>query len=410
VDDLSGYSRVLVGKKQGQAAALAAWQALPAELRRIEDNPVKPIFDEVIAASPREDECNFVPTSALATLVGIDKRTKLTAAQSRQVVELTSGLSWQLAPDPQITGLPLAWNQEVALYPTATIEVTNPNISGLMRLLYLAMALAAADGVAGTEELETFHQLIAAKIERQSDWLPLKATEAALRRDTNVALRALPQMAKLIPAESRPSVLRTMARIAATNNEISLDAIKLLRRLARTFELPSDAVEALLREEAFSEVAIEGATRGTERGEEIPRRLEKHSIPFALNQDRIKALTQETHEVISLLSEVMTEESPTPIVSMPPKAETSRPCKWLDGLEPRYHSAVLHMTQHDEITTADFDHIAEEHHLMPDDLFNSVNEWADETLGDFLLERGENVRIFRNLLPDITEPDLAATA
>ena len=45
---------------------------------------------------------------------------------------------------------------------------------------------------------------------------------------------------------------------------------------------------------------------------------------------------------------------------------------------------------------------------MPTDLFNAINTWADETLGDFLLERGENIRIFRNLVPDLTALPIAA--
>ena len=44
------------------------------------------------------------------------------------------------------------------------------------------------------------------------------------------------------------------------------------------------------------------------------------------------------------------------------------------------------------MTTADFDALATKHHLMPDDLLNTINTWADEALGDFLLERGENLR------------------
>ncbi|MCX6968357.1 MAG: TerB N-terminal domain-containing protein [Verrucomicrobia bacterium] len=415
VNDLSGYSRAIGGNKQGQAAAVSAWQALPLELRRIEDNPSKPAFDKVIAASPQEGEYIFVSVGALASLVEISERAKLTAGQSRQVSELVSGLGWQLAPNPEITGLPLAWNQEVVLYPALPEEAgSKAHLPGLARLLYLALAMAAADGSVDAEELDAFYELIAAKVERESDWNFLKATEAALQRDVNVALRSLPQMTKLIPHESRPLVLRTMAHIAAADNEISLDEVKLLRRIARAFELETDAVEKLLCDEAFREISIEGTSRASEGGEPIPERQSKQPAAFALDHERIKALTQETHEVISLLSEVMTEqeETPAPITHATPtapKAEAPKPCEWLSNLEARYHAAVLYLTRRDEITPADFDHIATEHHLLPDDLFNAVNEWADETLGDFLLERRENIRIFRNLLPNSTEAPFAAT-
>lgn len=412
VDDLSGYSRALGSKKQGQAAALAAWQALPPDLRRAGEHPAKPAFDEIITTASRDGDYIFTPVGVLAELAGIDERAKLTAGQSREVAELVSGLGWQFAPNPEITGLPLVWVQEVALYPAIPGESSEPHVSGLVRLLYLAVTLAAADGVIEAEELDTFYQIVTSQIKRESDWRPLRATEASLRRDTNVALRSLPQMAKLIPKESRPFVLRTMAHIAAADNEVTLDELKILRRMARAFELDADAAEKLLREdEAFRKVTVAG-TREKSSGEAIPARPSGQPATFALDHDRIKALTQETHEVISMLSVVMAESDEAPVAApvavAPVHGETPAPVAWLSGLDERYQAAVLTLVRHDELTTVDFDALAAKYHLMPDDLLNAVNTWADETLGDFLLERGENLRIFRALLPDTAELPIAA--
>ena len=410
VDDLSGYSRALVSNKQGQAAALARWQALPAQLRKIEEHPLRTAFDELLSNAPIEGDYSFVPTASLASLADIPERAKLTTVQSRQVTELVAGLGWQLAPDPEITGLPLAWNQELALYRSAADEQHNPNISGLMRLLYLAVTLAAADGAIEAEELSSFYRLISAEVALEADWRPLRATEASLRRDANVAVRSLPQMAKLIPSESRQFVLRTMAHIAAADTEVSLDELKVLRRMARAFGLDANTVEILLREdEAFREVTVAGAERSSSPGEKIPLRPSSTPV-FALNQDRINALTQETKEVISMLSVVMTDEDEIPCAPPTPPPAVSVPARvdWLNGLNPRYHSAVLSLVQRDEITTSDFDCLAADHHLIPDDLFNTVNTWADDVLGDFLLERGENVRVFRSLLPEAAALPIAA--
>ena len=280
-----------------------------------------------------------------------------------------------------------------------------------MRLLYLAVTLAAADGVIEPEELDTFYQLITTQVASEEDWRSVRATEASLRRDANVALRSLPQMSKLIPADSRQFVLRLMAHIAAADGEVSLDELKVLRRIARAFELNPDSVETLLREdEAFREVTVAEAQRRGARGETIPTRPVTKPAIFVLNQERINTLTQETQEVISLLSVVMAEPEETPPPSSPaPSIQTSSASpSWFDGLEGRYHAAVLNLLRRDEVTVNDFDGIATNHHLMPDDLFNSVNAWADETLGDFLLERGENIRIFRSLLPDTALISVAA--
>jgi tellurite resistance protein len=411
VDDLSGYSRALRSSLTGSGAALARWRALPPELQKVEDHPLKSGFDALLAAAPKEGDYRFVPTAALASLAEIPERAKLAAAQSRQVVDFVNALGWQLAPDPGITGLPLAWNQEVTLFHSPSTERITAEAAGLTRLLYLAVALAAADGSIETEELATFYQLVSAENAKEDDLSLLRATEASLRRDAHVAIRSLPQMAKLIPAESKQFVLRTMAHIAASDGEVSLDELKVLRRMARSFGLDADAAETLLREdESFREITIASAARSRAGGEKIPVRPPGRTATFALNEERIHALTQETREVISMLSVVMAdaEEAPcapptaTPDGSAPPQHE------WLNGLDQRYRAAVVALISRDEITPSDFDCLAADNHLMPEDLFNAINTWSDEVLGDFLLERGENITIFRSLLPESAAVKVAA--
>jgi uncharacterized tellurite resistance protein B-like protein len=411
IDDLSGYSRVLRSTRTGGGAALARWQALPLELRKVEGHPLKSALDNVLVAAPKEGEYTFVPTAALASLAEMPERAKLTINQSRQLVEFVTALGWQLAPNPGVTGLPLAWNQELALFRPAPIEQRSAQTAGLMRLLYLAVTLAAADGAIETEELASFYQLVSTQSVQEGDLLLLRATEASLRRDANVALRSLPQIAKLIPPESREFVLRTMANIAAADSEISLDELKILRRIARSFDLNADAVEILLREdEAFREITVAGATLGEIRGEKIPIRPSDRSIAFALDEQRIRALTQETREVISMLSVVMSdaEEVPCVLSTVTSTAPASPHNEWLSGLDVRYRRAVVALISRDEITPGDFDCLAANNHLMADDLFNAVNTWSDEVLGDFLLERGENITIFRSLLPEASAVKVAA--
>ncbi len=414
VEDLSGYSRALASNKQGNSAALAKWEALPAELRKAEDHPLRLAFDELVAHAPKEGDYTFLPTAALATLAGIPERAKLTAAQGRDVSEMIDGLGWNLAPDPRITGLPLAWDQELALYRADSDQPAPNDIMGVIRLLYLALTVAAADGIVESQEIKSFYQLIASQLPSENHWRPIRATEASLRRDPNVAVRSLPQMSKLIPSENRQFVLRLLAHIAAADSEVSLDELRVLRRVARAFQLEPDSAEKLFREdEDFQAVTVAAGERGRARGETIPKRPTDTPHKFRLDEERIKALTQETHEVISMLSVVMAEpedeSQPCPPADTPaPPSPQSAELPWLSGIAERYRGAVLTLVRHDAITPTDFDCIAAEHHLLPDDLFDSINTWADDTFGDFLLERGENVRIFRSLIPDLAALPIAA--
>ena len=412
IEDLTGYSRKLSSRKQGRMSEVIRWQALPPDLQKAEEHPLKPSLDEILAHTAPEDGYSFLPVATLANLLEMPERPKLTSAQSRQLVEILSDLGWQLAPDPQVTGLSLAWTQEVTIYPRVAALRAGGNLSGLTRLLYLAVSIAAADGVVEAEELQAFYRIIESQVPDPIDLTHLRATEAALRRDAHVPLRSLPQISKLVPKESREFVIRTMGYIAAADGEVTLDELKILRRMARAFDLDVNVVEKLFEDESFREVRIANRRGATRDGEPIPPR-HLAAAAFKLDDARIAALSQETREVISLLSTVMAEPEEA---ECPPASSPRRPrlqlhptgSQWLSGLDSRYHNAVLALSRRDEMTNQDFDCLAADSHLMPDDLLNTVNTWADETLGDFLLERAESVRIFRSLLPEASPLQIAA--
>lgn len=397
IDDLSGFSRILSSKRDD--AALKAWQSLPEELRKPETHPLRADLEAILATAPQEAGYYFLQTGALAGLLGIGERSKLSSAQSRDVSEFVEGLGYSLAPDARHTGVSLAWNQELALF--VSPEKPTEQLPGLMSLLFLSMALAAADGFVETEELARFNTLVEPEIASAATWSHLKATEEALRRDGNIATRSLAQVAKRIPSARREFVLRAMIHIAAADGEVGLDELKALRKIARAFELDESLPDRLIREDdAFGEVTVERKSGGDQVGEAIPQKAK--AAAFALDTERIKALTAETHEVISLLSEVMVDEHEEPVIapSRPMPAQSEAMPEWVQGLDARYQQAFLEVIRHDTLTAEAFDGVANKYHLMPDDLVNAINAWSDESLGDFLLERDEDVRIFRSLLPE----------
>ncbi len=397
IDDLSGFSRVIASKRDD--TALRAWQSLPAELRNPETHPFRADFEAILAAAPKESDCTFVQTATLAGLLGIAERAKLSLAQSQAVSDFVNGLGYALAPDVRHTGVTLAWNQELVVF--VSPEKPAEQLPGLLSLLFLAMALAAADGFVEPEELARFNSLVATEVTDGSTLTHLKATEEALRRDGNIATRSLAQVAKRIPAARREFVLKAMIHIAAADGEVGLDELKALRKIARAFELDESLPDRLIREDdAFGEVTVERKSGGKQAGEAIPRK--EKAATFALDAERIKALTAETHEVITLLSGVMVDEhdEPEAAPSQPPPAATEEMPKWVQGLDARYQKAFLEVVRHDTMTGGAFDSVASKYHLMPDDLVNAINAWSDEALGDFLLERDEDVRVFRSLLPE----------
>jgi hypothetical protein len=68
-------------------------------------------------------------------------------------------------------------------------------------------------------------------------------------------------------------------------------------------------------------------------------------------------------------------------------------------LEPKYHPVLLHLLERDSWPRADFDVLAKKFQLMPLDAFDAINGWADENLGDFLLEGDDTILVHKELIP-----------
>ena len=397
IDDLSGFSRVVSSKRSGNE--VKAWLSLPSELRKPDSHPLRAEFDTLLSGAHQELGYFFIQTGTLADLAGIEKRGKLSPAQSRELSEFVDGLGFSLAPDARFTGVPLTWDQELILF-TKDGE-PNEQLPALMSLLFLSVAIAAADGVIEAEEMARFNTLVEPEVPSPASWAHLRATQEILRRDGGVATRSVAQVAKRIPGSRREFVLKVLLHVAGASGQIGPDEMKALRKIARAFELDAELPVRMLQEDAaFGEVQVSAKSAGRREGEKIPQKPIHET--FRLDAERIQALTAETREVLALLSEVMVEddvEASAISVAQASAQSVSLP-DWAQALEPRFRAAFLEIINFDAMDEDQFASVATKYHLMPDNLFDAINTWSDEVLGDFLLERDGEIRVFRNLLPE----------
>jgi len=85
IDDLSRYSRSMSSKKGGNIAAWLAWQALPEELKATQSHPLRAEFDAIMASGLQEEGLCIVQVEALAALIGLTAKAKLTHSDSVKV-------------------------------------------------------------------------------------------------------------------------------------------------------------------------------------------------------------------------------------------------------------------------------------------------------------------------------------
>lgn len=409
IEDLSGYSRAVSKLKSATLVTnqdrLKAHLALPPELRSEHPHPLASQFGEALQACPETKGIRFMPVAVLAGLLGIGERAALTQGQSDEVADLVESLGHTMAPHPQILNLPLTWTQEVAIAACPGGAAVPEELGGMLRLLYLAVLVASADGVVDESELEVFHRT--SGVTEGFARIQIEATEAVLTRDTQVANKQLKRIAKSVHRGERMAIFKLLVHIACSDGVLSSDENRLLRRIAERFQLGDNALDDVLTDDSsFQTVTVSrGKTRAG--GEAIPQPDEPAVPGFSLDMDRIAALTAETAEVVSILSKALAEEpheEPVEPAAAPVATASSAQVGipvWAEALDPRYHAAFLELIALPDGQAPNMTAIAGRHHLMADDLVDGVNGWSDEALGDFLIEIADDdqVSIRRELLP-----------
>jgi hypothetical protein len=239
--------------------------------------------------------------------------------------------------------------------------------------------------------------------------------ERLLAENAAAASKTLIKVAKAVPADKRLLVGQVLVRVAAVDHVITKSEFRALERVFKAFELPPQTLADLMLQVCPSPdgVRIQEAGDGSP-GEAIPNRIAQDKPQgFALDMSRVYAITNETKEVVGILSVVMEDEqddTPPPSRNIaPPQPQAlsttkplrdgraSPPVRFI-GLDAAFHPILERLLARDSWPRNDFHALASEFQLMPLRIQDVINEWADESLGDFLLEGEDPVIIRRKLI------------
>jgi uncharacterized tellurite resistance protein B-like protein len=413
VEALADYSRARF-KTGTPTKDLKKYLALPKELRMTAPHPLAKEWEAILAKGRPGKDCTFIDIDSIARIIAIPERERLTPGQSRELAETIESLGFIVEPDPRHE-YAYTWEQEVVVFKSLGAEIASPsqNYLGASALLKLCVLVAGADGHIAPEELEVFRKFLGTKISlSEDDQRRLEFLEQVLITNSNKINSFLTRITKSVTKEQRELICEVLVHVAAADHIITKDEIRALEHVFKAFELPPEKLEIQLKSITSDGGEVTIQTAGTRvSGERIP----SPGQPFHLDMVRVDRIAQETSEVVGILSKVMAEEGvddesprqnvkiPTaqPSVCMPAIAlanTDSQTPTWLMTLDPKYRPVLIQLLVRDSWSRAEFDDVAKKLRLMPLDAFDAINGWADENLGDFLLEGEDTILIHKELI------------
>ena len=378
------------------------------------------------AEALRRNEIQFgflrLTANELAELVGKAPQDNFTLPESKAMARMVESLGYCLEPDPRHGAGNFWGNREVGIFqpPSGSIQEPSANFLGASALLQLCLLVAAADGTVDRDELDQFRKFIESHFHFAPDeHQRLVVLETLLARNATSAKVTLGRTAKRVPQEKHILIAQFLVDVAAADGVISPKEHKALTRIFEALGLSTDTLETLIRNLAASggEVIIQ-SVETIKPGEPISARASaEQPSGFKLDMARVAAISAETHEVIGLLAKAMADENgdneqPTPTkIESPPRPSVAEitttatnemngviPAAKLESLESKFHPIVQRLASRDEWSRTEFDALAREHQLMPLSVFDGINEWADQQLGDFLLDGEDSITVHRSLL------------
>lgn len=393
LDDLRSLSRVA---DDGAAPTLAQWEAMPPDLREGIDHPLS---GPIAALGDGGRGHAIVGAGELAALVGIERRERITIAQSRRVADVVGAAGSTLEPDARLTGTAYRWDEPVVVMPG--VLAAHGDGTGYLAascVLRLGAAVALADGAAEDQELRP----IAEELERafdlgEDDHRRLEALLTLLRERGSEVRAVGKRLVSTLSDEARASVGRLLIAVAAADGVVREEERATLRSCFRALGLPASEIESSL-----AVISGEpGSAEPAETGEALSLRLDRGAI------DRIMA---ETREVAVLLARAMSGEAtdsgpehpagpepsadaaPDPQVLSPePRpaepAQGSEPL--LPGLHPRFVPFWRAIVARDRWSRDEAEAEARRHGLMLDGALDAINDAAfDAADGPVLVDDG----------------------
>jgi tellurite resistance protein len=380
------------------------------------------------AEALRRNEIQFgflrLTANELGELLGKPPQDNFTLPESKALARMVEAFGYSLEPDPRHGAGNFWGSREVGIFqaPSGTIQEPSENFLGASALLQLCLLVAAADGTVDHQELDQFRKFVAGQFQFTPDeHQRLVVLETLLARNATSAKITLGRTAKRVPQDKHIVIAQFLVDVAAADGVISPREHNALTRIFEALGLNTDTLETLIRNLAAcgNEVVIQNAEDRVS-GETIVSPTIEGTKPSALRLDmaRVAAISAETHEVIGLLARAMaddTGDSEPETVSKPaavlkPTATEILPSKpvndsvatvseaQLEFLDAKWHPIVQRLVTKDSWSRVEFDAIAREHQYMPLSVFDAINEWADEHLGDFLFDGEDSITVRRSLL------------
>jgi len=419
-DELKKLSTV-VGKQGAREITVAAWEAMPVDLREGIDHPLIDKMCQLLGQADVVDGITILPAGQLASALEIGNGITLTPAQGRRLCEIADQIGYSIEPDAHFTAKGYAADQSVAVLLKTTDEAVDAGrYLAATCMLHVGIVAALSDDRSKNTDLSPIMKNIESAFQlNEAEHRRLDALRVlASLRGPDLALIA--KIAKGLNAERREAIGKLALAIVAADGVVTPSERKALRTCYTKLGFSRDEIDRVIHsvQETSQDDPVTVAIGATSvPGETIPYPpVDKLDEGLRLDRAAIAAIMQDTNEVANLLAAAMSssEDHGDTITPSDVTAVVATVAQAPDGHEhclaqvtaaadlsipARYANFYDALIAQTKWSLKDAEALARAHGHMLSGAIEALNEWStDKYGGQLFFEDGETLAIETTLL------------
>lgn len=367
-------------EKGDKLRMLAAWPSgVPTE-----NHPQIHRLVEAVLKVLSSEKCT---AGALGHLFWEDVPAKVSALEAKQLMAAIATAGHVMVPHPLLTKVSLTRHDTVLSYQGVAPEALSPAGEQVALSIHLGAMLAMADGEVHEAEIEALQRVVDAHSNAQErDYLGVLLKWRLTCPPSTAGIKT--QIDQLTDAK-KSEVARQLVVLARADGALPASEIKQLEKLFKRLGLDASVVTQMLH--ATASIATPAAAPSSQPG-----------AGFGLDEAEIKRHAAQTKEIQSVLGNIFTDspdgESEEINAADEIPAETAG--EWHQGILDTAHADLAQwLLGQDTWEMAVIEEKCAALGLLPHGALERINEAAFDALGDGLLEIGDVVEIYRDMVP-----------
>ena len=386
------------------------YNVLPDLLKKEIEHPDLKAWQNFISSKKPIKGTIIAQISEIATLLGgIDKRETLTSIQCHTITTTAQDIGFILVPDQKVSRTSYKWKDSVAIIPINNTIHTSEKFPQAALIFEMAHTIAASDeNVSEIEEI-FLHKFI-------SEQFTLNAFEIECLIGLQQVIEIQPpslskigkRLSKHLNPEQKLAIANFLGDIVLLDNKFVKKEQRSLKTVFKALEIDPSVSDELIKKLLIGQIPEEPTSvlkpRKARKGEVIPPQV--ITPEFSIDKEKLKQTMADTQAVQWILASVFEQEQDEIDVDIESEVKIPKPLDMeemkpmgidlpfspesVSTLDTRYHLILNDIMKLDELSQDDFTNLAKKHNLMPRAVFDEINSWADEEMGDFLLEEDEN--------------------